>query len=192
MTLCARDGGVTPAKRIPRAVVVEGRAVDGVEALRRMTPAAGAVHLAPMRIGVAARAIGERHRAEHGNRPPGGVDRGAQAGGDVALGARNGRVLAAERISGTRVIEFRCVLPSAGVVTARAASFAVERTTMGIGVATGAITLESHPARSRSPRRQRRHRRDTELRAVARRTLRGRVTLLERVTRPALVIEALR
>jgi hypothetical protein len=99
-------------------------------------------------------------------------------------------VLAREGVRATSVIEFRRVLPTADIVTARALT--LEASAMHVRMTARAAPLESNPARTCSPRRQGRDRRDAKLRLMAGGALGVRVTLLERVGSAALMIEALR
>ena len=108
----------------------------------------------------------------------------------MALGTGDVRVFARERVVRSRVVERRGVLPLPGVVAPGAVSR--QAPAMGISVAARALALEADPSDTRTARCQLHGRRALETRRVARRTLRRRVALLERIAGASGVIEALR
>ena len=150
VTRRAGHADVLSAQRVTRAVMVEPRAVYRAEARRDVAAAARPCQAPAVRIRVTARAVLERHRAQHGYRLPRRIDRRAEAWGQVTFRARDVAMLARERVRASRVVEPGCVLPGPGVMTPRAR--ALEPAAVRVGVTARAVCFEAHPSGRRPAR----------------------------------------
>jgi len=137
-----------------------------------------------------ARAILERHRAQHGHRLPRRIDRRAEARGQVTFRACDVPMLARERVRASRVVEPGCVLPGPGVMTPRAG--ALEAAAVWVGVTARAVCFNAHPSGRGPARRERCGTRHAEPLRVARRALQSCMALFQRVSGSARMVESLR